>query len=224
MKERSVRRPPSWRAAYGFTLAELLVVLSILSLLAALFFPVLAQARERARRATCLSHQRQIGQAYLLYVADWEEQLPDWYLPGPPRPAPFGSVRFWPELLQPYLRSRDVFVDPSAKWDEQDDLRLADYALRTSGPEGQGTAADPYWRWPGPPLCLAAVRRPAETLFLVDGWTTTGWRLAPIPRHSGGLNGSFLEGHVQWLPVRALARVNTDERSSYWFHYASADR
>jgi prepilin-type N-terminal cleavage/methylation domain-containing protein/prepilin-type processing-associated H-X9-DG protein len=208
----------------GFTLVELLAVIALIVLLAALILPVFGAARERARESTCLSHLRQINLAYLLYVADWEEQLPDWYLPGPPRPAPFGPRRFWPELLQPYLRSQGVVLDPNAVWEEQEDVRLADYTLMTSGPEGRGTEADPYWRWPGPPLSLADVRRPAETGHLLDGWTTTGWRLGPIWRHRGGLNVGFLDGHSAWLPVRELARVDTDGRASYWFHYGSADR
>src|SRR5437667_195671 len=90
-------RRGAWRG-----LGEPLVVIAVIVLLAALIFPIFAEARERARRATCLSHLRQIDQAYLLYVADWDEQLPDWYGPGPPRPAPFGPRQFWPELLQPY--------------------------------------------------------------------------------------------------------------------------
>src|SRR5262249_9309259 len=221
-RETGMRKRGTIRA--GFTLVELLVVLALLALLAALLFPALAEVGERGRRAACLSRLHQIDQAYLPYGADWDDQLPDWYLPGPPRPAPFGPRQFWPELLEPYLRSQAICFDPSAVWEEQEDLRLADYALMTSGPEGGGTEADPYWRWPGPPLSLAAVGRPSETVSLLDGWTTTGWRLAPIPRHSGGVNAGFLDGHGQWLPVHGLARVDTDGRGHYWFHYASADR
>jgi hypothetical protein len=74
------------------------------------------------------------------------------------------------------LLSREaVFFDPSGVWEEQEEVRLADYALMTSGPEGRGTEAGPYWRWPGPPLSLAAVCRPAESVHLLDGWTTTGY-------------------------------------------------
>jgi prepilin-type N-terminal cleavage/methylation domain-containing protein/prepilin-type processing-associated H-X9-DG protein len=208
---------------HAFTLVELLVVIAVVALVAAIL-PVLSQMRERARRVTCLSNLRQIGQAYSLYLQDWDEQLLNWYLPGPPRAQPFGARRFWTELLHPYLDSAEVFHDPSALWEEQEDIRLADYALATSEPGGQGTKGDPYWRWPGPPLSLWHVVRPVETVPLMDGWTTTGWRLGPLLRHDGGLNVAFLDGHVRWLPARELRRVDTDERGFYWFHYAAADR
>src|SRR5215212_3538481 len=169
----------------GFTLVELLVVLAILAILAALLLPVCSAVRARAQQISCLSQVRQIGQAHRLYVADHDEQLPDWFVPGPPRPSPFGARRFWPELLAPYIGSGALFLDPAAIWEAQDDLRLADYALMTSGPEGSGAEADPYRRWPGPPLALTSVVRPAETISLLDGWTTTGWRLGPLPRHGG---------------------------------------
>src|SRR5258707_8286770 len=61
----------------GFTLVELLVVIAILALLAAILFPVLAQAREAARRATCLSNLKQLGVAFLMYADDYEETLPE---------------------------------------------------------------------------------------------------------------------------------------------------
>ena len=51
------------RKRYGFTLIELLVVIAIIAILAAILFPVFAQARESARQATCLSNMKQIGTA-----------------------------------------------------------------------------------------------------------------------------------------------------------------
>jgi len=56
----------------GFTLIELLVVIAIIAILAAILFPVFAQARERARLITCTSNLRQIGQSLMMYVQDYD--------------------------------------------------------------------------------------------------------------------------------------------------------
>jgi prepilin-type N-terminal cleavage/methylation domain-containing protein len=63
----------------GFTLIELLVVIAVIALLAALLFPVFAQARDRARMSACLSNMRQIGAALMLYVQDYDDIYPRTY-------------------------------------------------------------------------------------------------------------------------------------------------
>src|SRR5476651_129734 len=60
----------------GFTLIELLVVIAIIAVLAAILFPVFAQAREKARQTSCLSNEKQLGLAVMQYVQDYDEMTP----------------------------------------------------------------------------------------------------------------------------------------------------
>jgi prepilin-type N-terminal cleavage/methylation domain-containing protein len=60
----------------GFTLVELLIVLSILTILAGILLPVFARARENARQSACLSNERQLGMALALYSQDYDARLP----------------------------------------------------------------------------------------------------------------------------------------------------
>jgi prepilin-type N-terminal cleavage/methylation domain-containing protein len=92
----------------GFTLIELLVVIAIIAILAAILFPVFAQAREKARAATCLSNLKQVGMATRMYTQDYDEVLVPSYL--------YNSTttwKWWWDLLQPYVKNMDVFVCPS---------------------------------------------------------------------------------------------------------------
>jgi prepilin-type N-terminal cleavage/methylation domain-containing protein/prepilin-type processing-associated H-X9-DG protein len=214
------------RPRAGFTLVELLVVMAVIAVLAALLFPVLAQARERARQTACLSNLRQIARAQLLYMQDWDERFPHWFFPAPPRPAPFGEFAYWTEYFQPYLRSPAVFHCPSAHWTWYlpAEEKLAEYALGTWGRKGRGTQEDPHWQWPGPPLSLASVVRPAETLSVMDGWTTAGWTGVELGRHHGGMNACFVDGHAGWLTEGEFWRVDTDGRGAFWMYYVAADR
>src|ERR1051326_525026 len=64
----------------GFTLIELLVVIAIIAILAAILFPVFAQAREKARAISCLSNIKQIGTGCMMYIQDYDETYPLGYM------------------------------------------------------------------------------------------------------------------------------------------------
>ena len=89
----------------GFTLIELLVVIAIIAILAAILFPVFAQARSKARQTSDLSNQKQIGLAFLQYAQDTDGDLPPWHAPE--------SYIVMTKLM-PYIKSRQIFKNPSA--------------------------------------------------------------------------------------------------------------
>ena len=99
------------RCRKGFTLIELLVVIAIIAILAAILFPVFAQAREKARGISCLSNMKQIGTGTMLYVQDYDETFPMNFYMGQNGPAPCVSV-VWVNLM-PYIKNAQVYQCPS---------------------------------------------------------------------------------------------------------------
>lgn len=127
----------------GFTLIELLVVIAIIAILAAILFPVFAQAREAARKTTCLNNLKQIGTAHIMYAQDYDETLcPSYTNPQvsgsvrPPATEPIDPQAFgWADLINPYVKNMGIFTCPSNQVNKMQ--------LRTN------INPPRFYRWPG---------------------------------------------------------------------------
>ncbi len=113
-------RPTEIRA---FTLIELLVVIAIIAILAAVLFPVFARARESARKTTCTSNLRQLGQALTMYLQDYDDTFPTanfndmvgFAFPPQLHVDGSGNPVNLPDIVQPFVKNRQIFVCPTMR-------------------------------------------------------------------------------------------------------------
>lgn len=141
----------------GFTLIELLVVIAIISILAAILFPVFARARENARRASCLSNQKQLGLGMIQYAQDYDEQFPTL------ANLSTGQSGFvtWDDAIYPYVKSAQVYQCPSVP-----DKNTRAYSMNW-WVAGTATSA---WTptLPHSKATLASIPRAANTVLLIE--------------------------------------------------------
>ncbi len=113
---------PHNRTLRGFTLIELLVVIAIIAILAAILFPVFAQAKAAAKKTASLSNLKQVGTSTMLYLGDNDDLMVPlrWYDPAANTGTYATSQGFfhYPLLLMPYTKSVDLFYDSADKEDD----------------------------------------------------------------------------------------------------------
>jgi len=211
----------------AFTLIELLVVIAIIAILAAILFPVFAQAREGARKSSCLSNLNQLGKGVIMYTQDYDETFPMVY-------GGYAGIARSSEylLVYPYVKNVDVWRCPSAApsdggtWPDSiaDVLgvprsggRKFNYGynwgvlIYAGGGLLEAEAVTPWGQSYQAGKSLAALKAPADVFVYSDSYDTyrptmgtdsildsyTGAPRTSALRHGGRFNIAFADGHAK---------------------------
>lgn len=215
---------PSYRnrSTAAFTLIELLVVIAIIAILAAILFPVFAQAREKARQTSCLSNLKQIGLGTMMYVQDYDETYPmNIYLGFEPTPC----VHISQVAIMPYIKNMGVYTCPSDPHPFDFPKGMAAITMPPvckASPNITKVSYVPNFSlidWGNPNnfvgndperavKTMASVEYPAETAAFYDGTHSLpdaylGFMDIPIQaRHSAQANVSWADGHAKTIKCR----------------------
>jgi prepilin-type N-terminal cleavage/methylation domain-containing protein/prepilin-type processing-associated H-X9-DG protein len=198
------------RRRKAFTLIELLVVIAIIGILAAMLFPVFAQAREKARQTSCLSNMSQLGKALFMYTQDYDSQfptqdhlwndncsqppfwldvaygVPDWLT------SPYAN---WAQAVFTYSKSKEIYRDPSNRgWTQNSNTKMPGLSYVYNGfASGRSEAG---------------LERPSEMIQLYDYRYLTSYAVAnPVPScwawypgwatHMDNYNILYFDSHVK---------------------------
>ncbi len=195
----------------AFTLIELLVVIAIIAILAAILFPVFAQAREKARGAACQSNTKQLGIALLMYAQDYDEMFFGYYA---------GIDRKM--LLYPYTKSGQINADtkrdqvwfcPSTKNPDKEAGYGFNTFLNFQSMAAFGTPAERVM------LCDTGLKDTAAGVVLdlrtqvnAPSVVPSGSPSRPNPRHTNGLMVGLLDGHVKFMRMQRPFYPDTPDK------------
>jgi prepilin-type N-terminal cleavage/methylation domain-containing protein/prepilin-type processing-associated H-X9-DG protein len=205
----------------AFTLIELLVVIAIIAILAAILFPVFAQAREKARAANCQSNLKQLGIGLMNYLSAWDDTyVRGWY--DDKAAEARGDYPHWQYKISSYIGERK-------DWGQQSSIRTCPSAVKDSAwTYSYNTNLAPNT---GDEHTLSELVHPSETIAFGDATQVGAWGWGASAtfngiatqkdeaagkndrdpdvdntdarkvryRHNGGACFGFADGHVKWM-------------------------
>jgi prepilin-type N-terminal cleavage/methylation domain-containing protein/prepilin-type processing-associated H-X9-DG protein len=190
------------RHTKGFTLIELLVVIAIIAILAAILFPVFAQAREKARATSCLSNMKQLGLGFAMYTQDYDETTPrlwwDWI------GGSTNQAIHWVQRLYPYVKNSGIYVCPSSKKPNPQTMNTLDNFA------AGGTYAANWHVGNG--IGLAGYSRPSETFAVgetgMNDWLGNGSIIRASTTMNPWHHTDPGAGYPDWASVRCQQKYD----------------
>ncbi|MDX2066652.1 MAG: prepilin-type N-terminal cleavage/methylation domain-containing protein [Fimbriimonadaceae bacterium] len=193
------------RIRRAFTLIELLVVIAIIAILAAILFPVFAQAKDAAKKTQSLNNVKQLATAQLIYSNDSDDLFAPVMVEKITDTIPYDSS--WILMLQPYVKNLRLFYSPNAR-DQRDPVLVG--AQRSSGGIVSNYAMFPRWRvYSGQNASASNMWQTGYGTALADG--IAGYGFEPGAAYIGNNNGCTGQTADQYatpsLSQTAIARV-----------------
>ena len=222
----------------GFTLIELLVVIAIIAILAAILFPVFAQAREKARQTSCLSNLKQLGTALQLYKDDWNAKCPKMALGtnyasaaefaaayGNQYPTAYlhianwippamggknGFYWSWMDAIFSYVKNANMYKCPSNQ-------KYLGYGMNAQ----MDGVPNNYCTQTSEKVVFSDTLVDSENFFgatfpwQILGLTTSSYGPGVAARHSDGLNYTFMDGHAKYYKWEmTLEKINGQDKTN----------
>lgn len=215
----------------AFTLIEILVVIAIIGLLAAILFPVFARVRENARRASCQNNLKQIGLAIVQYAQDYDEFLPS-------RLVTQGVNNMsWRTMIYPYVRNPQLYSCPSNTNNKTSAGEYNSFSAQILGTSDPGirisyAANLNYFPGPGKQRLLSVFDTPAQLIAITESWESnsnltidyaSSGLVPPYSRPCFGLGPGVTGGQITSSPATSACTSNASGQGLFSGHQGTSN-